>query len=278
MSAVQAPPPSDPRPITASLGERLPWDVYEVFRCAWNAYRAHGLALAAASGVSWAALASVDAAGEYVLGDAPDAPWLVVNGPDIFSKVVAACLQAGFLGVALAIAKGRRPSARDFFERAARAGPTLFLLNVLFGSAFVAQNLSALYLVYYLLPFDGPAFAFAYQTVGVLLLLTFAFAPYYVVDAGLGPFAALRATWRASEGKRLHIILASMPGTAFTVGPLSVYFPGSWFVVELLVKPICAVALAIAFLRVTGRGALRDALPPPEGFGPAAYRGKRFRR
>lgn len=277
MSADETPLPSDPRPAAASLGERLPWDVYEVYRCAWNAYRAQGLALAVAGGVSWVALAWLDAAGDHLLGDAPDAPWIIANGPSIFTTVVGACLHAGFLGLALAIAKGRRPNARDFFERAMRTGPTLFLLNLLLSSVFFPRNFNVFYLTYYVLPFEGLAFKLAFDIACALALMSFALAPYYVVDAGLGPFATLRATWRASEGKRLHLILASMPGTAFAVGPLNLYFPGSWIIVELVIKPICAIALAVAFLRVTGRGALRDALPPPEGLGPAAYRGKRFR-
>jgi hypothetical protein len=277
MSADEAPLPSDPRPVAASLGERLPWDVYEVYRCAWNAYRAHGLALAAASGVSWAALAWLEGAGNYVLGSVPNAPWIVVNGPDIFTTVVGACLHAGFLGIALAIAQGRRPNARDFFERAMRTGPTLFLLNLLLGSVFFPRNLHVFFLTYYLLPFDGVAFKLTCDIACMLALMSFALAPYYVVDAGWGPFATLRATWRASEGKRLHLILASMPVTAFAMGPLNIHFPGSWIIMELVIKPICAIALAIAFLRVTGRGALRDALPPPEGLGPVAYRGERFR-
>lgn len=277
MSADRAPPPSDPRPIPAALGEPLPWDVYEVYRCAWNAFRAHGFALAAAGGISWAISMLVEAAAERVEGIITDAPWFLSYGPAIFDAVVTACLQAGFLGVALAVAKGRSPRVRDFTERAMRAGPTLFLLNALVGSTFLVQETSVLSILYNALPFGGFALWYAYLTVYVLFLLSFAFASYFIVDAGLGPVAAARATWRASKGKRLHIVLATMPGTAFGAGPLTVFFPGSELLALLIIKPICATALAIAFLRVTGRGALRDALPPPEGFGPAAYRGERWR-
>jgi hypothetical protein len=166
--------------------------------------------------------------------------------------VLGAWLSAGAIRIWLTVARGTKPRLRQLFVAPGRL-PAIVAVYVLYALA-VSAGVVAL----------GVGFFVAFTG--------FVFAPHFVVDAGMGPVEAMKASWRLTRGKRLWLLLLALPGTAFGWGGILVSFPGSSIVLAVDVAPVLGVAAAIAFLRSSGRGALRAALPSPEGIGPAAYR------
>jgi len=95
---------------------------------------------------------------------------------------------------------------------------------------------------------------------GVILALGLAFAMFFVIDAGLGPIEALQASWQATRGQKPEVFvlavltfLVSLAGLAMCcVGIAAAY-------------PLCMLAYAVAFTRLSGR--MPPDAPQSPGFG-----------
>ena len=232
--------------------EALPWEVGEVVRCGWHAFRRSWGVL----GISAALLAWLPELPEELaeLGSDADAATVLLRERValVMSGLLGLWLQAGAIRLWLTVARGQKPRLRQILIAPAR--------------------LPALLGVYVLYAISMAAGVFALGIGFFVAFVAFMFAAHFVVDARMGPIAAMKASWQLTRGKRLWLLLLALPGTAFGWGGIQVSFPGSSILMAVVVAPVLGVAGAIAFLRMSGRGALRAALPSPEGIGPAAYR------
>jgi uncharacterized membrane protein len=141
---------------------------------------------------------------------------------------VGAFLMPGFMRIVLAVARGRQADLGTLF-----GGGDRFL-------AMLGLQVSILFVV-------GLGFLLLIVP-GIIVALGFSYAQFFVVDANLGPFEAMRASWAATRGQRGRIF-----GFGF-VG-LGVIFLG---MLALIVGVIPAAAViyiawAIAYTRASGR-------------------------
>jgi uncharacterized membrane protein len=90
---------------------------------------------------------------------------------------------------------------------------------------------------------------------GVILAFGWSMAPFYVIDAGLGPMSALRMSWGATKGQKGKLFGLAMLSAAIGFGGLFACGVG-------IIPAFCVVyvAWAIVFTRISGR---EPALPDP---------------
>jgi hypothetical protein len=243
------PPPAEPEREDADV---LPWEVGEVVRCGWHAFRASwGVLGVSAALLAWVpelpfALADFDT-------DADDATHAMrLRVAAAMGLLLGAWLQAGVTRMWIAAARGQRPRLALLLVPPTRLGAILGTF-ALYAAAVVAG-------------------AAALGIGAFVALAAFGFAMHFTVDGDMSPIQAMRASWRLTRGRRAWLFLLALPGTAFGWGAINVSFPGSSVLAACIVAPVLGVAAAVAFLRMSGKGALRAALPAPEGIGPAAYR------
>ena len=110
---------------------------------------------------------------------------------------------------------------------------------------------------------------------GVILSLGLLLAPYYVVDAQMGPIAAMKASWGATRGQKGDVFVLVLAGVGLALLGLVMCFFGI-----LATFPIYSVAVAAAYTRMSGLGVAPpmygaapppgypQAPPPPGGYGP----------
>lgn len=96
---------------------------------------------------------------------------------------------------------------------------------------------------------------------GVIALLGLSLAQYYCAEASLGPIESLKASWEATKGHKGSIFLLVLAaGGVIIVGMLALC------VGIFVAMPVVGVAMATAYLRMSGRGGA--SLAPMPGFGP----------
>jgi uncharacterized membrane protein len=88
---------------------------------------------------------------------------------------------------------------------------------------------------------------------GVILTTGFSQAEYYVADAGLGPIAAMRESWRVTDGQKLPLFGFALLARVIMVAGLFACCLGLFVSI-----PFGEIATAIVFVRMSGRG---DATP-----------------
>jgi uncharacterized membrane protein len=93
-----------------------------------------------------------------------------------------------------------------------------------------------------------PAF-FLLIVPGVILALGWSLAPFYVVDAGMGPIEAMKASWSATRGQKGEIFVLGIASVGLTLLGVLMCCVG-----VLATSPILYVAFAIAFIRMSGLG------------------------
>lgn len=86
---------------------------------------------------------------------------------------------------------------------------------------------------------------------GIILALGFAFATFFVVDANLGPIEALQASWQATRGQKAELFVLSVLTCLVYIAGLAMCCVGL-----AAAFPLCMLAFAVAFTRVTGRSPL----------------------
>jgi uncharacterized membrane protein len=102
---------------------------------------------------------------------------------------------------------------------------------------------------------------------GIILTLGLALSQFYVVDAKMGPFAAMGASWQATRGYKGDLFVLGLAALGLLILGICMCFVGM-----SATFPIVAVAAAAAYTRMSGTGpapaAHAGAAPPPPA-GPA---------
>ena len=145
------------------------------------------------------------------------------------NQVIYTFFEVGLIRIFLAAARGEQPGFGDLFSGAPRYLPFLGL-RLLLGLIFVLG--SGLLIV-----------------PGVIAYCGLWMAPYYLVDAGLGPIEAMKESWRATSGQKGSIFLFLLLGTLLASSGICACCVG-----VLATGPIYFTAMAIVFLRISGRG------------------------
>lgn len=153
---------------------------------------------------------------------------LVQIASSIAGMGVGAFLIVGLLRVCLDAARGRTPQLGTLFLGGDRFLPMLGLYLLM----TVVIGIGLLLLV----------------VPGVVLMLGFAFAPFYIVDANLGPVAAMRASWAATTGQKGRLFGLSLLSVGILL--LGVLACGVGVVPA---ASFAYVAWAIAYSRASGR-------------------------
>ena len=159
--------------------------------------------------------------------------------------------QTGLIKIWLAVARGQAPNFSDLFS-----GGNLIL--VIFATLFLVGVVSGLGFILLIVP-------------GVILALGLMFAQFFVVDAGMGPIAAMKASWQITNGHKGKLFLLVLVGIPLTIVGLIACCVGVFAAVSIVF-----VAQAIVFVRLSGRGTTSAgyAMPGDGGYGgPPGYPG-----
>ena len=240
-----APPPPPP----GGFGAPQPWTAGDVLNVAWARFKVHGGILIlgyfafALLAVTFAQVPNVFVWTHVVTVNTP--PYLiVVGGGFLMSQAFSAFLNAGLTRMWLDAARGVPPRFETLFSGADRMLPMLGL-NLLFVLGTIVG--CALFIV-----------------PGVLLMLIYPLAPYYVVEGERGPVDALVASWEASAGQRGELFVLALAGMGLGLLGLVTCCVGL-----MVTIPLYLLATAVVFTRITGmtvapleQGPLQ---PPPPG-------------
>ncbi len=237
-----APPQAPPlgAPTGAPYGQAQPWTASEAISLAWAAFKIHGgvLILSYLLSTFVAAVAAQLPGVLLLLGGASVASGtkiaLQTTGA-LTGQVVSAFFQGGLIRIWLGVARGETPVFGTLFSGADRFLP-LLVLNLLM---MLAVGLGLVLLV----------------VPGVILYLGLFASQFYVVDAGMGPVAAMKASWESTRGQKGEIFVLSLAGAG--LGLIGVLMCCVGTVVTL---PIFVLSTAIAFTRLSGR--IASATPP----------------
>ncbi len=229
-----APPQTFPDPsspvVAGGNGAPQPWSIEEVLRQSWEIVKQH-----------WVPLIF----GPLIGGVIGSVPGQILNTVGRASKdqdtIIAMAVVGGLIGFFV----------QTFFTAgtiqlsltAARGGPPQVMQVFSGGSAYL--RLLGTNLLVTLAILGG----FLLLIVpGIILALGFSMAPYYAVDAGMGPVEAMKASWNAMNGHKANMFLYGLAGGALMMVGLLACCVGMF--------PAQAVVLtgtAIIFTRVSGR-------------------------
>jgi hypothetical protein len=264
-------------------GQRQPWDVVGVFGEAWEAFKPHWAILVFSWALAWilgllpGVVVALARSATGISEEGTASYWVIHVVLLVLTFVVEAFLRAGLLKIRLAAARGETPDFVDLFRGGSKLFPLVLALLPTSLPETVASELMSrgslqilrgrgIAVVSSAMPLvaAGSVIGILTSIVGIGLLL----APYYVIDADMGGGEALRASWNATSGSRWKLF-------AFFLLMALVVFSGlvACCVGWLVTTPICFVAEAIVFVRMTGRGTRAQAQSPsnppapPPGYG-----------
>ena len=229
-------------PVGAPYGQPQPWTTGEAISQAWATFKIHGGVLV----LSYLLSTFVTA----VVGQAPVMFGLlggetVNSGPRIglqaagmlIGQVSGAFFQGGLTRIWLAAARGETPVFATLFSGADRFIPIL-VLNLLMMLTLVL--------------------GFALLLVpGVILYLGLFAAQFYVIDAGMNPVDAMKASWASTRGQKGEVFLLMLGGAGLGVLGMLMCCVGT-----LATFPIYFLATAIVFTRLSGRVAIASGPQP----------------
>lgn len=232
-------------PSPGAPGEPQPWEVGEVFRSAWELFKPNWGPLVAAIFVS------------SFIGALPQQvpTMLQLSGslePESISLRVLTVLAAivGWL-------------IREFFA----AGFTRACLNTVrtgnarFGDVFSAGRQYLPYLLASFLLTLAIVLGLALLIVpGVILALGLWMTGFYLIDQGLDPIAAMRASWEASKGQKAAFLVLALAEVGVLILGLAACCVGF-----LAASMVALLARTIVYLRVAGlaQGTAADAYRNP---------------
>jgi hypothetical protein len=222
-------------PTGSPYGQPLAWNTGEVISQAWAAFKIHGGVVVLSyllSTVVTGALGQIPAL-VLVLGGVPatgnSAPRIVLQVVGmLIGQVSAAYFQGGLTRIWLAVARGETPVFATLFSGADRFLPIL-LLN------FLMMPILALGLVFLIVP-------------GIVLYLGLFASQFYVIDAGMNPIEAMKASWAATRGQKGEIFLLMLGGVGLCLVGLLMCCVGM-----LVTFPVYFLSTAIVFTRISGR-------------------------
>jgi uncharacterized membrane protein len=228
--------------------EPVPWEIGEVVSLAWERFQANWALFVFIYLPMTACSLALEQASELLV-------WLHVIRADSrvalavrVASVVAALaftsfFQVGFLRIALNAARSRPVRLRMLVSGGDR------MLPMLWTTLFV-QVATLVGLLLFIVP-------------GLVLNLGLGLAPYYVVDAGLGPVAAIKKSWAATHGQKLDLLVLLLTGVALLFFGLLMFGIGIG-----AAGPVFVLAQTIVFTRISGRNAAlsKESLAPPPGW------------
>jgi len=260
-----APPQAAPpnlAPQQPGLGPPQPWEIGEVLSAAFEGFKAnwvvlvfsHLLAMVVAMVPSMAPTIAV-LTGAVDMGSTEY--WGIYSGSMLVVMLVDAFMYVGLYRISLAVARGQRAE-----------------FGALFGGA--DRFLAMLGTWFLLLCIIVPGYLLLVVP-GVILGLGLFMATLFVVDQGMGPVDAVKASWNATQGHKGHLFLFGLVAVLLAIGGYIACFIGIF-----AVMPLLSVSMAIIYLRVSGRGGPAPVLaggyggqpyaapygPPPGGYGP----------
>jgi hypothetical protein len=250
-----APPQAAVQPYTPpppGVGQPQPWEIGEVVSQAFEAFKANWVVLVFSMLIVGVLvmilivpLGVLVATGVIEVNSVEY--WGVYSASVFLILTLDAFLYVGLYRIALVAARGQRPEFGLLFSG---------------GDRFLAM-LGTLWLSFLIV-----AFGYALLVVpGIILGLGLSMSLMFVVDQNLGPVDALKASWGAMQGHKLHLLLFGLVAFAMVVAGELACGVGL-----LAVIPILWVAHAIIYLRLTGRGApARPAYGMPAGYPGQAY-------
>lgn len=243
--AAQGPSPFAPPP---PPGTPQPWEAGEVVGRAWEIVKVHWVPLVFAMMIGGVAASlpqqvsnvyrGVQHHGEFDFED----PVLIVltAGGALVSWVLQAFFQAGFTKMFASAARGGTPEFAHLFA----GGPRFFAM---LGGMLLHGLLVILGFALLVVP-------------GVILALGLMLYPYYIVDRGLGPVEALKASWDATMGHKGKLFVLGLYSFGIALVGFLACCVGS-----LPAMAIISVAQAVVYVRLTGTESVAG---PPAGYGP----------
>lgn len=252
-AAPQAAPPPVQGPIQS--GAPQPWTVGEVISIAWERFKVNWAVLVftyfvmslIVYALMFGVLFAVGASGVQ-----PDSGAFVgiYLGVEVLLLVIISYFQVGLMRVWLEVARGGTPSFGLMFSGFDRFLPFLGFM-LLFG---ILLDLGLLFLI----------------VPGIILALALCLGQWFVVDAKMGPIAALTASWEATKGHKGDLFVLAL--ASFGLWILGALMCGLG---TFATFPLTFVAFGVAYTRMSGFGVVpatsqeyAPGLPPPGGYGP----------
>ncbi len=230
---------------TGILGEPQRWEIGEVLGGAWSAFEANwGVLLGTLllSGIAiYVVVFAVGFAAAFVFhgqfaefGSPGMEPRLGLGffGVQLTTTVVTYLIEAyiavGYWRLAIAAARGERPTLATFFSGGGRYLTMLLLMIVQGLGTFVG-------FIFFIVP-------------GIILALGWLVSPALVADTELSAIGSLKTSWAISRGHKMNLFLFGLVLMLLNVAGALPCGLGL-----LVTAPMSAVALAIVYTRMSGR-------------------------
>jgi len=229
----QAPTSAEPyaAPGMQAVGYPQGWDVGEVIGLGWERVKEHWPLLIFA----WFIPQLIAGAPGWVIEGMKESGTLSETTASlagavtsIFSFVVGAFLTTGVVRVFMKVGRGEPAEFGEIFGGGDRFGAML-------GTLFLQQVAIVLGLVCLIIP-------------GIILAVGLSWAPYYCADTRMGPVECLKASWEATNGQKMQLVLLGLLSVLVVLGGLLCLLIGVFPAVAVV-----NMALAYAYLRGSGR-------------------------
>ena len=253
----QPPPGGGFAPPQGMSGAPQPWEPGDVLGAAWSKFGPNwavlifSMFLAGLIG-SLPSFIPIGLAGAGALDVGSD-EYQVVNGAcSLVGFLIQMLFQAGLMKIWITAAKGGAPSFGDLFSAMGRFPSML-------ATTFLLMIMVYIGMIFLFVP-------------GIILLLGFGFAPYFVVDKNMGPIDALGASWKATDGHKFKLFLLFLISIGIMLlGCIACYLG------LFVALPLVSLAYAVVYLRLTGQdpaygggfGGFSGGFGPPGGPPPA---------
>lgn len=171
-----------------------------------------------------------------IVSGAPDLISIIIRGDNegvimltrLLSLVLGTIVNIGLISVVINLVDGKSVRFADLFSK-----PRLFF------SFLFAQIIEGIIVVVGILLFIIP---------GIIFALRLQFVTYFVVDKGMGPLDALRASWNATRGSTLKLLLFSLTSIGLALVGMLLFGVGL-----LLVIPTITIATAYIYRKLSMR-------------------------
>ncbi len=214
-------------------GAAQPWEPGEVLSAAWNKFGPNWVTLVFTLFVSGLIGAVPRMIPIMLLATKALSPhddeYQIVNAICAFiGFVVQMLFQAGLIKIWLTAARGGSPSFGDMFSNMGRFPAILGTMFLLIVGMYVGM-------IFLVVP-------------GVIFGLGCGLAQYFVVDKEMGPIAALKASWDATNGHKGKLFLMGLLSVGILILGCVACYVGMF-----VALPLISLAYAIVYLRLTGQ-------------------------
>lgn len=232
-------------PMGPQRGAPQPWDVGDVVRAGWEIYKTHwapltfGIFLTTMIGSIPGQVPSIFVQSGAVQQGSTEY-WLIYAPFALVGQIIAEYFGTCMTRASLRAARENNVTFGDFFS----AGGSFFSF---LGMSIVRGLACVLGLLLFIIP-------------GVILSLGFMNAGFYVVDQKMGPVESLKASWESTDGQKGSLFVYTLAELGITIlGMLACCF-GIFVAI-----PVCLLARAIIYMRMSGMGPAAGGPPPPMG-------------